>query len=324
MPAPLALNWPALVDEALHRRKAEGLTQKAHAAQAGVSIPTMRAFEHGELTLSLQMASQILDVVGMIAAPTAPQDRFVGAAMARWQELVAPLPAKSPARFQHGSYRIDYSIDAELRPVRPAGLRRLLAADMSSHSGWPMFQEFDDEGRRAHEREDLVECWLAPPERRPANPEKCEFWQASPEGRFVLLRGYSEDSGDEVEPGKGLFLTTPIFRSAEGLLHASAMAQGLRIGTSDPEISFRVTFSGLQGRRVLSSEWALRFQPADDDQVSTALKTTVSQIDANLDGLVHLLVAKVFVAFGEPEFRQELQELVAKELLRFRSYRFQR
>jgi hypothetical protein len=32
----------------------------------------------------------------------------------------------------------------------------------------------------------------------------------------------------------------------------------------------------------------------------------------------------VFVAFGEPEFRQELQELVAKELLRFRSYRFQR
>ena len=53
------LNWRALVDEALRRRKAEKLTQREHAALASVSIPTIVAFDRGERTLSLAKAFDI-------------------------------------------------------------------------------------------------------------------------------------------------------------------------------------------------------------------------------------------------------------------------
>ncbi|PKP68071.1 MAG: transcriptional regulator, partial [Alphaproteobacteria bacterium HGW-Alphaproteobacteria-5] len=45
-----------MVDEAKRRRKAEKLTQKEHAALAGVSIPTMISFERGEESLTLGKA----------------------------------------------------------------------------------------------------------------------------------------------------------------------------------------------------------------------------------------------------------------------------
>lgn len=66
--APLA--WQRYVEEALRRRKAEGLTQKHHSALAGVSHPTMAAFERGETTLTLAKALDILRVVGLVDEPT--------------------------------------------------------------------------------------------------------------------------------------------------------------------------------------------------------------------------------------------------------------
>lgn len=46
------LNWDALVDEAVRRRKTEGLTQVQLAALAGVSAPTIISFEKGDKGLS--------------------------------------------------------------------------------------------------------------------------------------------------------------------------------------------------------------------------------------------------------------------------------
>lgn len=109
--APLA--WQRYVEEALRRRKAEGLTQKHHSALAGVSHPTMAAFERGETTLTLAKALDILRVVGLVDEPTEgdTQARFVRDAFERWRNLVAPLPQDSPARFPNGWYRFDYWLE---------------------------------------------------------------------------------------------------------------------------------------------------------------------------------------------------------------------
>ncbi len=84
------LNWQKLVKEALRRRKAEKLTQRQHAALAGVSIPTLLAFDKGETTLSLQKAFNILRIVGLYQEPQAydEQDTFAGNALERWFELL--------------------------------------------------------------------------------------------------------------------------------------------------------------------------------------------------------------------------------------------
>ena len=84
-----ALNWPAVVEEALRRRKAERLTQREHAALASVSIPTMAAFERGETTLTLAKAFDILRVLGLLdeASEQGPQDAFVREAFGRWRSL---------------------------------------------------------------------------------------------------------------------------------------------------------------------------------------------------------------------------------------------
>lgn len=70
--APLVINkiakpitWDVYVMETLRRRKEQKLNQKTHAALAKVSLPTMRAFERGEITLSLRTAFKIMRVIGL-------------------------------------------------------------------------------------------------------------------------------------------------------------------------------------------------------------------------------------------------------------------
>ncbi len=60
------LNWPDLVKEAVKRRKQQGLTQNQMCAIAGVSKPTLVAFEKGKTTLKLDTCLAILDVLGMV------------------------------------------------------------------------------------------------------------------------------------------------------------------------------------------------------------------------------------------------------------------
>lgn len=60
------INWDAIVLETFRRREEEKLTQLRHATLANVGIPTMAAFERGELSLSLVKAFDILRVVGLV------------------------------------------------------------------------------------------------------------------------------------------------------------------------------------------------------------------------------------------------------------------
>ena len=59
------INWPAIIEEAKQRRKAQRLTQAKLALMAGVSTPTISRFESGEKDIQLSSIINILTVLGM-------------------------------------------------------------------------------------------------------------------------------------------------------------------------------------------------------------------------------------------------------------------
>ncbi len=61
----LRLDWQSLVEEAVRRRKEQKLTQKQLAVLAGVSGPTVNAFEQKKTGITLGSAQKILQCLGM-------------------------------------------------------------------------------------------------------------------------------------------------------------------------------------------------------------------------------------------------------------------
>ncbi len=61
----IRLNWSALVEEAIKRRKEQKLTQEQLAVLSGVSKPTLNSFEQGKTTIKLDSAIKILRMLGL-------------------------------------------------------------------------------------------------------------------------------------------------------------------------------------------------------------------------------------------------------------------
>ena len=61
----VSLDWQALVEEAVKRRKEQKLTQESLAVLAGVSKPTLNGFEQGKTTITLESALKILRSLGL-------------------------------------------------------------------------------------------------------------------------------------------------------------------------------------------------------------------------------------------------------------------
>jgi transcriptional regulator with XRE-family HTH domain len=61
----IRLNWQSLIEEAIKRRKEQSLTQEQLAVLAGVSKPTLNAFEQGKISITLENAIKILRALGM-------------------------------------------------------------------------------------------------------------------------------------------------------------------------------------------------------------------------------------------------------------------
>jgi transcriptional regulator with XRE-family HTH domain len=320
-----------LVEEALRRRKAEGLTQREHAALASVSIPTIGAFERGERTLTLAKAFDILRVVGLVVeeAEDGAQEAFVRDAHARWRQLTSPLPADSPGRFPNGWYRIDYCLDGHLQEPELPELLKLIKKVEIRHTGWPMFVTMERPEFAPKEVDGLIECWVRPPEaetdRRLADAAHCDFWRAAPSGRFLLMRGYQEDSQEAVAPGTIFDTTLPIWRLGEGLLHASRVAIAIRENAKrEIKVKFRARYSGLSGRvlRSLSSHnigLILESQPAKSDEAIVEATLSAQTIESDLAGAVYPLVASLYERFGVPQLHKEF---VASEVARFRQGKF--
>lgn len=227
----ISLNWPALVAEAIRRRKDEKMTQREHAALASVSVPTMIAFDRAERTLSLSKVIDILRVVGLVeeASEEGSQEIFVQDAFARWRELTKNLPKNSPGRFPAGWYRIDYALEGDIKEIELDKFLDLLRQAVVPHTGWRMFWMPQPPELAAHEVDGLIECWLAPGgrgglERAFYDAAHCDFWRAAPSGRLMLIRGYQEDAQETFPAGTIFDTTLPIWRLGEAFLHAASLA----------------------------------------------------------------------------------------------------
>jgi transcriptional regulator with XRE-family HTH domain len=304
------LNWRALVAEALRRRKAEKLTQRQHAALASVSIPTIVAFDRGERTLSLAKAFDILRVVGLIEEPAedGTQEVFVQEAFARWRELTAKLPEDSPGRFPNGWYRIDYTLEGDLKDIELHRLQDVLAKAVTRHTGWPPFWIPTRHEIAPREAGGVLECWLAPADiaadRARNDAAHCDFWRAAPTGRMFLIRGYQEDSEETFPPGKIFDTTLPIWRLGEALLHAARFAALMkREESSVITVKFRVLYTGLTGR-VLKA-WAdplvdllIEGSAARSDEAMLEAIIPAADIEKNLVAHIFPLVASLYERFG--------------------------
>lgn len=326
----IPLDWLELVSEAKRRRKAEKLTQKEHAALAGVSIPTMISFERGEESLTLGKAFDILRVVGLVHETdrSGAQTNFVKEAFARWRSLTAKLPENSAGQFADGWYRIDYELVGDLKKVSLNELEELLTKAKVRHTGWAMFWLPTRPEIAPREIEGSLECWYAPSEidkeRVFDDPAHCDFWRAAPEGRMFLIRGYQEDSAETFPPRTIFDTTLVIWRLGEALLHASNMAQLMRVSEANEiTIKFRAMYTGLTGR-VLKS-WAnpqwdpvVDRQPARSDECVVDTITSANLIEDQLAHLVFPLVTSIYERFGVVGIPFEA---VAREIARFRQSR---
>lgn len=303
------LDWQGLVDEALRRRKAEGMTQREHAALAGVSIPTIAAFEKGERTLTLAKAFDILRVVGLIEEEAADgaQNAFVKDSFERWRRLVDNLPKDAPGRFPHGWYRIDYCLEGDLRTVGLTEYENLLRKAELRRTGWPVFLFLTKSGLAPREVDGAIECWLAAPgvERGAfVDAAHSDYWRAVPPGRQFLLRGHQEDGQETFPPGTVFDSTLPIWRLGEALLHAEKLATLLRKDESAPvTVRFRSIYTGLSGRVLrswanpLSDLWVEGHAARSDEAV---LEATVSATDITERLGEHLfpMIASLYERFG--------------------------
>ena len=304
------IDWPALVREAIRRRKAERMTQRDHAALAGVSVPTIVAFDKAGTTLSLAKAFDILRVVGLLEAKdrAGSQRAFVGDAFERWRQLTATLPGGSPARFPHGWCRIDYELAGPLKPVTVPGLREALKQSVAPHAGWPLFLFLPQPGLAPYEQDEAIQCWVKPQDgaggaRAFGDAAHCDFWRVSPQGRAMTIRGHQEDGEETFAPGTILDATLPIWRLAEALLHAARLARHVSEDPPATQVRLRALYTGLGGRVLKSwanplSDLFIEGGASRSDEAQLEITAAALDIEAELPRLVHSMVASLYERFG--------------------------
>lgn len=310
MTAPL--NWPQLVAEALRRRKAEGLTQQAHADLAGVSKPVIIAFDKGETTLSLGRALSILKVVGLVeeGPPPGSHAAFVAAAQARWRELIADLPADDPARHPLGGYEVDYDIGEGKTTLNTQGLLRVLGSlariDGIRHRPqlkWRPFLVLPREDLQPYITGDgIIEYWLGRPDilDQTSGPADTDFWRLSTAGKAYLRRGFEEDGPSVRKPGAFFDMTSPIQSAILVMLHAANFARLLTVDNAP--ITIQARYRGLAHRELASfSDPSLRDligSPRSlSDTATLSIQTNAEQISSDLSALVHRFLSPLYTLF---------------------------
>jgi transcriptional regulator with XRE-family HTH domain len=321
----ISLNWSSLVEEAVRRRKEEGITQIELAALANVSAPTVIAFEKGDKRLSLSKALNILSALGLVEKEVnlSAHDEFVLRAFERWSDLIKKLPEGHGARLPNGYVAYDYQIDSKIPRIGlPEFRNEILEKAVARFSGWPPFWLPDRDGLRPYVIDDNVECWLGDPavNRIFSDPAHSDFWRISPKGHAYLQRGFQEDGEELPKPGTIFDLTLPIWRAAEVLLHADRLTSVLNIRSGI--LNLGVRYTGLASRQLTS--WAKPQRTIFDtyrsktDEVKLSVHVPIGKIRPNIESTVVELLGPLYEKFdffrlSEALVHEELSELLSNE-----------
>ena len=252
------------------------------------------------------------------------QDHFTEA-HDRWKELVSGEPEHSASRFPHGYYEMAFAL-VGTQPTNDLSeiQNRLSTAGQIRLSGWPPFLDIQVPGLRPYPFEDYVEAWLggtAQNGNRFPDPNSCDFWRASRDGKLYTVRAYDEDGRDDESPGQVLYVTSPISRIAEGLLFASRFAERFE---EVEQIAIHCRFRSLKGRRIAIAPWLpnllARSYASSTEEVTLTGQITLQQVQDNLAEWLHPLLQRhlyeKFSFFALPF------NTVTTELQKLRSRRF--
>ena len=184
---------------------------------------------------------------------------WIQAGRKRWEELVAKdLPDENPSRYKYGIWTFAYSIVGDFSIPDLSELQSILERVEGRETGWPVWwvPTLSHDVDPPYPRNGNVECWIK--DAVPPDAAHSDFWSASLEGMMYLLRGYREDCNHQkVEPGKYLWVETPIWDVGVCLQHARRLSSDL--GNENAQIMFRCTWEGLAGR-------TLRYRSAEKDR----------------------------------------------------------
>jgi len=318
------LDWEALVDDALIKRKEARITQKHHAALAGVSIPTMISFEKAETTISLQKVLDILNVVGLVAKhkPKNHLEIFARDAALKWFELTKHLDNNDPAKHYYGHKSYSFQIEKPSFDISYEDFNELLVKTASVKlSGWSPFWIPRSEDIKPYSPEkNIVECWLAKENHFDRSYLTTDFWRASKDGFFYLQRGYKED--DICKPKEVFDLYSPVREAVEVIFYAIRFAQNLKINPSN-KITFNLEYKGLQGRTIANLSDPLRplldkGKVAQRDSITMSTEFLLNEINEPfyepLAEIAMRLLKELYSEFGFFELEYSYIEHIVKDM----------
>lgn len=277
-----------------------------------------------------EMLDQIRDLISgavpVMAQPAGPArfDRWIEQCLARWEALIADLPADAPERCPHGYYCIAYELTGDLRPIPLGQFPEMLQRSVVRHTGWPPFWFPTRRGIEPYPIDGLVECWLGG-EAEPGafgqhDAAHSDFWRISPDGFAFLLRGYQEDSLENRPPQTLFDITLPVWRVGEAMLQAERLASNLVEGPAT--ITFAAHYHGLAGRSLTNVDGRrMLFEGHVARQNAITERTTIeaASIGPNLPEIIHPLLAPLYALF---DFFDLPMALVTEELARMRRGNF--
>ncbi len=230
-------------------------------------------------------------------------DRWIEECEDIWRRRAAELPQDSPARCPHGFFMFAYRTDSARHLRLPELLDVLSRAP--HFTGWPPWWVPTREGIAPYPSDGAIECWIGgdtSEQQMFHDAGHSDFWRVAPDGRAFLLRGYQEDAAAtaerRIEPGTGLDLNLPIWRTGEGLLHAGYLAEALEADS----IVFAARYTGLRNRRLVqwgnesNLPWASGVSREDDVSLSTTV--AVDGLSARLVDGVHSLLSPLYEHFS--------------------------
>ncbi|MGH8655932.1 MAG: hypothetical protein ACREYE_28810, partial [Gammaproteobacteria bacterium] len=248
-------------------------------------------------------------------------DQWTADGVARWKQLIA-AGAPEPAKFEHGYFCVSYMLVGGFDNLTLAPFREALARGTVRHTGWPPFVLLSREEVSPYPYNGLMEAWIGRASKL-ERPDTGDFWRASPEGKFFLMRGHQEDGLDaskNVPPGTVFDITLPTWRVGEVLLHAASM--GRVLGDPLAKVILRAEWTGLNGRRLVhlaGTRMLFDHHTCHQDAYVGYAEAQADAIGDALPEIVDRLVRPMYEMFN---FFQIPAALTAEELACMRANRF--
>jgi Putative DNA-binding domain len=291
-----AAEWNGVLERCLHTRR-ESMLDAIRTIVQGHATPA----------LSFNQYDTLLD--------------FMNASAARWEALRDELVADSSARMPHGHYELAFEVlDVPQAPNYAELQRRMEEARRIRLTGWGPFVTLQRQPYAPNIVNDAIEVWLGHQSDQPiTDSAHTDFWRATLDGKFFLLRGYDEDSLGQPRAGTVFDVTMPIWRVGEALLFISRLAL---LFNQNPNIRLICRYSGLSGRnlasvtgrRILTHE-----RICSDEAIELTTQATAIQIDDNLVEILYSLLIPLYERF---DFFEISERLVQEEVERLRGGRF--